>query len=104
MSSARPVRLPRGTARAGGLVLGFTVDRWLADPARWHPVAGFGRLAGALERRWWAPRRGRGTAYAAVLVGSTTLAGAAVAQAPRDRPVATAGATAVATWAVLGGA
>ena len=102
--SSSALALRPGTARAAGLVLGFAVDRWLADPARWHPVAGFGRLAGALERRWWAPRRGRGTAYAAVLVGGTTLTGIGVERATRDRPLATVVVTAVATWAVLGGA
>lgn len=90
-------------SRAVGLAVGFAADRALGDPARWHPVAGFGSLAGALERRAWADARPRGAAYAVVLVGATTGAGVAVERATRERPVAHALATAVATWVVLGG-
>ncbi|WP_228942260.1 CobD/CbiB family cobalamin biosynthesis protein, partial [Nocardioides sp. Leaf374] len=90
-------------SRAVGLAVGFAADRALGDPARWHPVAGFGSLAGALERRAWADARPRGAAYVVVLVGATTGAGVAVERATRERPVAHALATAVATWVVLGG-
>ena len=38
-------------ARAVGLGLGVALDRVLGDPRRLHPVAGFGRVAQALERR-----------------------------------------------------
>lgn len=27
------------------------LDRWMGEPRRWHPLVGFGRVAGALERR-----------------------------------------------------
>jgi adenosylcobinamide-phosphate synthase len=30
--------------------LGLLLDRLLGEPRRWHPLVGFGRLAGALER------------------------------------------------------
>ena len=33
------------TSRACGIALGFLVDAALADPSRWHPVAGFGAVA-----------------------------------------------------------
>ncbi len=41
------------TAAALTLVSGYAVDRLLGDPARFHPVVGFGRLGSALERRLW---------------------------------------------------
>lgn len=95
-----PVRAP---SRALGLALGFLADRLLGDPARYHPVAGFGRVAGALERAAWAPSRSRGAAYSLVLVGGTTGLGVLAERAARGRPVAHALLTAAATWAVLGG-
>lgn len=91
-------------SRTIGLALGFLGDRVLADPARWHPVAGFGQLAVAVERRWWAPSRGRGLVYAAGLVGSVTAAGVLLERGTRSRPVVHTLVTAAATWAVLGGA
>jgi adenosylcobinamide-phosphate synthase len=53
-------------------------------------VAGFGRLAGALERLTYADRRAPGVVHVAVLVGGAALLG-------RRVPVA------LATWVVLGG-
>jgi adenosylcobinamide-phosphate synthase len=85
------------------LVLGAVADAVFADPARWHPVAGFGSCAAALERRWYADRHSAGIAYAAVLVTGVVALGAAAEAAARRRPVVHAIATAVATWAVLGG-
>jgi adenosylcobinamide-phosphate synthase len=38
-------------AAALALVSGYAADRLLGDPARFHPVAGFGRIGTALERR-----------------------------------------------------
>jgi len=84
-------------------VLGVVADAVFADPARWHPVAGFGSCAAALERRCYADRRSAGIAYAAVLVGGAVGLGAAAEAATRRRPVRHVIATAVATWAVLGG-
>jgi adenosylcobinamide-phosphate synthase len=85
-----------------GLAAGYALDAMLGDPRRGHPVALFGRAAGALERRMWADSRTRGAAYAAACVGAAIGLGA-VAQAAARRPVARFAATAVATWAVLGG-
>ncbi len=47
-------------SRALGLVLGFVADRVVPDPVRYHPVAGFGRLAAVLEKVGYAPTRSRG--------------------------------------------
>lgn len=77
-----------------GLLLGYAADRALGDPRRFHPVAGFGQAAAALERRTYDDARGPGVAHVAILVGATVLAGS------RFRGTL---ATAVATWAVLGG-
>lgn len=82
------------TARALGLAAGFAADRLLGDPARWHPVAGFGRAAAALERATYADRRVHGALHVAILVGAAAAAGSR-----RTGPVSTA----LATWAVLGG-
>jgi adenosylcobinamide-phosphate synthase len=86
----RPVR-----SRASGLALGFAADRLLGDPRRWHPVAGFGRVAAALEQRWYADSRTRGVVHVAALVGGATLAGRRVGDGTLT--------TAAATWVVLGG-
>ena len=109
---------------AVGLIAGFVTDRVFADPARWHPVAGFGSLAAALERRIYAPATGRGMVHVGLLVGGAVGVTAALDRAfrPAFRPAFRAalrpalGATrqpalrparavlvAVCTWAVLGG-
>ncbi|GAW50483.1 MULTISPECIES: cobalamin biosynthesis protein [unclassified Nocardioides] len=73
-----------------GLILGYAADAVLGDPRRFHPVAGFGRTAAALERVTYADRRGAGVVHVAVLVGGAAALGT------RGIP------TALATWAVLG--
>ena len=88
--------------RATGLLLGFAADRLLGDPRRFHPVAGFGTVAAGLERRLYADSRATGAAHVATLVGAAIVLGVAAERAARH-PVAQAGATALATWAVLGG-
>lgn len=84
-------------SRALGLLLGYAADRALGDPSRLHPVAGFGRLASALERRLYAPSRSRGLVFTASLVGGAFVGGALL---QRRSPLL---GTTVATWAVLGG-
>ncbi|MPZ28381.1 MAG: cobalamin biosynthesis protein [Micromonosporaceae bacterium] len=90
-------------ARTAGLALGFAADLAFGDPRRGHPVAGFGRLAAALERRLWADSRRRGVAYAALCVGATAGAGLLARRLTAHHPVAETLVTAAATWAVLGG-
>ncbi|WP_328310732.1 cobalamin biosynthesis protein [Actinomycetospora sp. NBC_00405] len=91
------------TPRAAGLALGVLADAVLGDPRRGHPVAVFGSLAGRLERRWWADRRGPGVAHAAVLVGGAVAGGMLLERATARRPLAHTLVTAAATWTVLGG-
>ena len=89
--------MSRALHRPLGLLLGFVADRVVPDPARLHPVAGFGTLAARLEREVYAPTRRRGLAYTATLVGGAALTGLVL---ERRRGVLV---TALATWAVLGG-
>ncbi|GHF89357.1 adenosylcobinamide-phosphate synthase [Amycolatopsis bartoniae] len=77
-------------ARAIGLLLGAAADGVIG---RGEPLAAF---CGALE--------GKRPAYTAGLVGGLVVAGIAVERATRRSPVLQAAGTAVATWAVLGGA
>ncbi|WP_280470480.1 cobalamin biosynthesis protein [Nocardia brasiliensis] len=86
----------KGNSAALGLVLGFVLDRVLGDPRRWHPVAGFGTAAAALESATYADRRSAGVVHEAVLVGSVVGFGIGVHRG--GWPV-----TALATWTVLGG-
>ncbi|GAB2697664.1 cobalamin biosynthesis protein [Thalassiella azotivora] len=91
------------SARAAGLLVGYALDAALGDPRRWHPVAGLGRAAGALERRVHADDRVRGAVFTAVVVGAAAGAGAAAQRAVRGRFLLEMAVTAAATWTVLGG-
>ncbi|TFV64080.1 cobalamin biosynthesis protein [Geodermatophilus sp. DF01-2] len=94
---------PRDLPTAAGLALGAAADLLLADPRRWHPVAGFGRAAAALERRLWRDSQAAGALHAGLLTGAATGLGAALDRATRGRPVARTLVTAAVAWAVLGG-
>ncbi|SKB10410.1 cobalamin biosynthesis protein [Aeromicrobium choanae] len=87
---------------AAGLALGFVLDRALGDPARFHPVAGLGRWAAAVERHSYRDHRAAGVlhhvAVTAPLVGAAVLAERAC-----RRPWQRALLTAAVTWAVVGG-
>ncbi|HEX5247775.1 MAG TPA: adenosylcobinamide-phosphate synthase CbiB [Gaiellaceae bacterium] len=76
--------------------MGFAADRALGDPARLHPVAGFGAAAAALERVLWSPRRVSGIAHVVALVAAV---GAAAVVVVRRRPLVAA----ALVWATLGG-
>ena len=91
------------SSRALGIALGHLADRLLGDPRRGHPVAGFGRVAVALERRTYADSRARGVVHLVVLAGGVTALGAAAERRSKDHPVAHTLLTAAATWTVLGG-
>jgi adenosylcobinamide-phosphate synthase len=79
----------------------FAADRLFGDPARFHPVAGFGSVATRLERLLWRPSRTAGTLYATVLVASVAGATAAAERvlSPRARFVFRA----AVVWTTLGG-
>jgi adenosylcobinamide-phosphate synthase len=87
-------------ARSAGLAGAVALDALLGDPARWHPVAGFGQAAAAVERATYRSSRGAGVAYAAALVAVPTLL---AARAARGGAVRRALATAACGWAALGG-
>ncbi|MFT3873002.1 MAG: cobalamin biosynthesis protein [Nocardioides sp.] len=89
--------------RASGLVLGYLADRLLGDPSSFHPVAGFGKLAAACERAWYADSRGRGVVHAAALAGGAFISGCALERVARRLPGGSTALTAVTCWAVLGG-
>src|SRR5262245_30493211 len=88
---------------AVGLVLGFGLDRAVGDPRRWHPVAGFGSAAAALESATYRDGRVAGVAHEVVLVGGTAVLGVALDRVGRGRFAAVTALTALTTWTVLGG-
>ncbi|WP_028803331.1 cobalamin biosynthesis protein [Streptomyces sp. 142MFCol3.1] len=88
---------------AYGAAAGLLGDLLLGDPRRGHPVAVFGRAAGAVERVLWRDDRGRGALHTAVCVGGATALAALAHRAVRPSPAASVALTAAATWAVVGG-
>ncbi|MGF0318473.1 cobalamin biosynthesis protein [Nocardia fluminea] len=90
-----------GTSTAVGLVLGFVLDRVFGDPRRWHPVAGFGTAAAALEARTYADDRRAGVVHEVIAVGSVVGIGALATR--RRGPGGAVLLTALATWTALGG-
>jgi adenosylcobinamide-phosphate synthase len=85
------------------MVAGYALDRAVGDPRRGHPVALFGRAAGALERRVWADSRLRGAGYTAACAGAAVGLGVLAQAVTRRRPLARFAVTTLATWTVLGG-
>ncbi|MFE7838555.1 cobalamin biosynthesis protein [Streptomyces sp. NPDC057474] len=88
---------------AYGAAAGLLGDLLLGDPRRGHPVAAFGRAAGAVERVLWRDHRGWGALHTAVCAGGAVALGAVAAAAVRPSRAASVGLTAAATWAVVGG-
>ncbi|MBM2623569.1 cobalamin biosynthesis protein [Actinoplanes sp. LDG1-06] len=92
-----------GTADAAGLAAGYLLDSVFGDPRRFHPVAGFGTAASALEKRIYRDNRWSGAAFTALAVGVPALAGVAAAAATKRAPLARTVLVAGVTWTVLGG-
>ncbi|MGV9453246.1 cobalamin biosynthesis protein [Streptomyces sp. NPDC003635] len=88
---------------AYGAAAGLLGDLLLGDPRRGHPVAAFGRAAGAVERVLWRDDRGRGAVHTAVCAGGAVAVGALTSRAVRHSPAASVALTGLATWAVVGG-
>lgn len=88
---------------AYGAAAGLLGDLFLGDPRRGHPVAAFGRAAGAVERVLWRDHRGWGALHAVVCAGGAAGAAALAASLVRDSRAASVALTAATTWAVLGG-
>ena len=87
---------------AFAVLAGVVADELLGDPRRFHPVAGFGRLAARVERASWRPTRLAGSVHVGLLVGPAVLLGG---QARRSSlpAVFRAGLAAGGVWSVLGG-
>lgn len=88
---------------AYGAAAGLLGDLLLGDPRRAHPVAAFGRAAGAVERSLWRDHRGWGALHTAVCVGGATGLAALAGRSLRSSGAASVALTAAATWAVVGG-
>jgi adenosylcobinamide-phosphate synthase len=67
-----------GRSAGVALLAGVALDEALGDPARLHPVAGFGVAAAAAERVVYRPSRAAGAAYAAAAVALPTALAVAV--------------------------
>jgi adenosylcobinamide-phosphate synthase len=88
---------------AYGAAAGLLGDQLLGDPRRGHPVAVFGRAAGAVERALWRDHRGWGALHALVCAGGAVALGAVAASAVRSSRTASVALTAAATWSAVGG-
>lgn len=89
---------------AAGIAVGALADRLVTDPARGHPVAGFGAAAAALQRVTYSDRRCAGVGHELLAVGAVAVLGMALQRAARPvGPVAEGAVVAAATWVVLGG-
>lgn len=104
---ALSTRLPRRRARQLGLWAGIAADVLFGDPQRWHPVAGFGHVALAVERWLWQPNRRAGLWYVGLLILGPALLGRTASRllAPVGEgrfEIAEAALTAATTWAAVG--
>ncbi|WP_184846970.1 cobalamin biosynthesis protein [Allocatelliglobosispora scoriae] len=92
-----------GWIDAAGMAAGAAVDALVGDPRRFHPVAGFGQAATALERLLYAPDRRDGAIFTGIAVGAPVAIAVIAQKATARRPWARFVLVTAATWAVLGG-
>lgn len=88
--------------QAAGILAGYLADVIVGDPRRGHPVAGFGRVAGALESLTYRDNRAAGAVHTGLLVAGVTVAASVARRRVRAGP-GVAALTAFATWVALGG-
>ncbi|MCX2971325.1 cobalamin biosynthesis protein [Streptomyces sp. TRM70308] len=89
-----------------GAALGYLCDVLVGDPRRGHPVAAFGRAAGAAERLLWRDGRASGVLHTALCVGGVGAGAAALGRLARRLPApraCDAALSAAVTWSALGG-
>lgn len=79
------------------------LDRAFADPQRWHPVAGFGSAAAALETETYRDDRRAGVVHEVIAVGAVVGIGIVVTRGSGSSGRGGALVTALATWTALGG-
>jgi adenosylcobinamide-phosphate synthase len=91
-----------GLPLACGLAAGAALDALLADPRRGHPVALFGRAAGAVEARMYSASKARGGLHAAICLLAAIAPAAAAHRLTRGRPALRLAATAAVSWTVIG--
>lgn len=91
------------TASVLAVALGLAADRAFGDPRRGHPVAAFGSVAAALEKRTYSDDRRAGIAHTALLLAGVTGAALAAEAATREHRVATVVLRATCVWAAVGG-
>lgn len=89
-------------ADAAGVLSGYAADLVFGDPVRLHPVAGFGRLALAGERRRYRDSRMAGLGHAVELVTGAVGTAAVADRAVRRRSTLRTALVGTALWAALG--
>ena len=89
--------------RASALVAGFAADLLVGDPRRFHPVAGFGQAAAAVERTAYSQDRRRGVLVTGALVGGAAAAVAGLARAAARFAGGRCATAVLVTWTALGG-
>src|SRR5690606_13217713 len=95
-------RRQKRAATAMGLALWFVLGGLLGDPTCYHPVAGFGRYARAVESRMYRDDRAAGALYVGAVV-APVVGAAVIAHRATRTPLSQALLTAATTWTVLGG-
>jgi adenosylcobinamide-phosphate synthase len=98
-----PATITATPLAGAALLAGYAADLAFGDPRRWHPVAGFGRVALALERAVYAPTRVRGAIFTAVLVALPAIAAERLARMTPRGALGRGVVLAALTWAALGG-